>query len=385
MTLFFFSDISWEGLHQRPQHLACRMAKDYRVIWIEPIVLSKKPSFEMKEVAPNLFTMSLPALPYNARKKWIKLLTYPLSNLVFIRWLLLKLQVLILRKVMSKLSISDKQYIFFYQNFHYINLARSFKPKSIAFDYIDNAFGFVKLPKHITEDWKRTIITSDFITVTSSTLKKQIEEIRKDNVYLVSNGVEYNFFRSENTHTIPQDLPSNRPIIGYVGAVYAWFDFELLNYLCQELPKYNFIIIGKEHPDIENEITRLKKYSNFFFLGFRNYQTIPQYLHGFSAAIIPFKRNILTEAVNPVKLYEYSAACIPTVATNFSDDLDEFKDLIFISNTKENFKGSIESALLKTADKTYKQKLKKFAQKNDWDNKYQNINSYLLNTYNHRK
>ncbi|MDI6804609.1 MAG: glycosyltransferase [Bacteroidota bacterium] len=377
MTLFFFSDISWEGLHQRPQHLARRMAKDYRVIWIEPIVLSKKPSFELKEVSANLFTLSLPALPYNARQKWIKLLTYPLSNLAFIRWLLLKLQVLILRKVMSKLLISDEQYIFFYQNFHYINLVKSFKPKSVAFDYIDNAFGFIKLPKHITEDWKHTIKTADIITVTSSTLKKQIEGIRKDNVHLVSNGVEYNFFSVESPQATPQDLPKNKPIVGYVGAVYAWFDFEILNYLCQELPKYNFIIIGKEHPEIENEITRLKKYSNFFFLGFRNYQTIPQYLHGFSVAIIPFKRNILTEAVNPVKLYEYSAAGIPTVTTNFSNDLNEFKDLIFIAETKEKFKISLETAISKAGDTIFRHKLNEFAEQHDWDNKYRKIHNLL--------
>ena len=61
-------------------------------------------------------------------------------------------------------------------------------------DYIDNAFGFVKLPKHITEDWKHTLKSVDLITVTPHTLKNQVGEFRKNNVYLVSNGVEYNYF-----------------------------------------------------------------------------------------------------------------------------------------------------------------------------------------------
>lgn len=373
MTLFFFSDISWEGLHQRPQHLARRMAKDYRVIWIEPIVLSKKPTFKPQEVIPNLFTFSLPAFPYNARQKWIKSLIYPLSKLSFIRWLLLKTQVLILRKVMSNLTIFDNQYIFFYQNFHFINLVKFFKPKSVAFDYIDNAFGFVKLPKHIMEDWKQTINISDIITVTSPTLKKQIEEIRKDNVHLVSNGVEYKFFSELNIQLTPPDLPINKPMIGYVGAVYEWFDFELLDYLCTKLPEVNFIIIGREHPDIINHIKQLQKNKNFFFLGFREYNLIPQYLHYFQAAIIPFKRNILTQAVNPVKLYEYSAAGLPTVTTNFSDDLLVLKNFISIANDREEFLLHLNNAMMQSKNSNFVESIKNFASQNDWDMKYEKI------------
>jgi hypothetical protein len=377
MTIFFFSDISWEGLHQRPQHLARRMAKDYRVIWIEPIVLSKKPSIKLQEVIPNLYTISLPAFPYNARQKWIKFLIYPISNLAFIRWLLLKIQLLVLRKVMSNLSISDNQYIFFYQNFHYINLEKHFSPKLIAFDYIDNAFGFVELPKHIVGDWKHTIEMSDFITITSPTLKKQVEEFRKENIFLVSNGVEYKLFSETKSALRPTDLPAGNPIVGYVGAVYQWFDFDLLDYLCHEMPDINFAIIGRDHPDIKEKTDKLKNHNNFLFLGFREYSTIPAYLAHFSAAIIPFQRNELTKSVNPVKLYEYCAAGVPTVTTNFSDDLNEFKELIFIADTKEKFKSSIESSLQKANDELFRQKLKEFAKLNDWDKKYESISKLI--------
>jgi hypothetical protein len=376
MTIFFFSDISWEGLHQRPQHLARRMTKDYRVIWIEPIVLSKKPSLILKEVAPNLFTTSLPAFPYNARQKWIRQLIFPVSQIIFVRWMLLIFQSLILKNIFKQLSISDGQYIFFFQNFHFINLLRHFKPKLNVFDYIDNAFGFVKLPKHILNDWKYTLKSVNFITVTSATLKRQVEEVRKNDVYLISNGVEYNVFAEPADTSLPVDLPINKPIVGYVGAVYPWFDFELLNYLCQGLTYLNFVVIGKDHPDIKNEIEKLKVHQNFHFLGYRDYRTIPKYLNKFSVAIIPFRKNILTEAVNPVKLYEYSAAGVRTICTKFSDDLDEYKDLIFIAETDRDFKNFIEQSIKE--EKEFKAKLKIFAKGNDWDNKFNAINNLLL-------
>jgi glycosyltransferase involved in cell wall biosynthesis len=378
MTIFFFSDISWEGLHQRPQHLARRMTKHYRVIWIEPIVLSKKPSFKIKEVAPNLFTISLPAFPYNARQKWIRYIIFPFSKIIITRWLLTKIQERILKKILNRLLISEKQCIFFYQNFHFINLTKYFKPILNVFDYIDNAFGFVKLPKHILSDWEYALKSVNFITVTSPTLKRQVEELRKTDVYLVSNGVEYDIFSEPVDTSPPPDLPTDKPIIGYVGAVYPWFNFDLLSYLCEGLPNLNFVIIGKDHPDIKNEIEKLKSYKNFYFLGFKDYKIIPKYLHNFSAAIIPFKKNILTEAVNPVKLYEYSAAGVPTICTNFSDDLIQFNDFIYIAKTNTEFKKYIELSI--NEKKETELKLKRFAQLNDWDEKYNSI-QILMSEY----
>ncbi len=379
MTIFFFSDISYEGLYQRPQHLAKRFARENRVIWIEPIILTKKPAFKPIEICSNIFSISLPAFPYNARQKWVKSLTSILSKFSLFRWVLLKIQVLLLKNTMESFPDINDNYIFFYNNFHFIKLIQSFNPKKVCFDYIDNAFGFVDLPRHMVEDWKFTINKSNLITVTSHTLKKQVEEFRKDNIHLVSNGVEYNLFADKSKSESLTDLPKKQNIVGYIGAVYKWFDFDLLNYLCKELPDIDFVIIGREHPDVKSEIQQLNKNFNFHFLGFREYHKIPQYLNSFKAAIIPFKSNILTSAVNPVKLYEYSAVGLPTVTTNFSDDLDEFKELIFIADTKETFQTMLKRAITKYEVGDYKRRLRDFAKANDWDKKFQKINSLIQN------
>jgi glycosyltransferase involved in cell wall biosynthesis len=369
MTVFFFSDISWEGLHQRPQHLASRMAKDYRVVWIEPVVLSKKPTFKLQEVIPNLFTISLPAFPYNARQKWIKLLTYPISNLAFFRRLLLKIQLSILRKVMSDLSISDNQYIYYFQNFHYVNLVRFFKPESVAFDYIDNAFGFGPLPHHVHADWEYILSRADVVFVSSRTLQRQVERIRPHDLHLVSNGVEYNFFSGTDGLPKPYDIPTDKPIIGYVGAVYPWFDFDLVESMCRDLTGMNVVIIGRAHPDITGWIKRLRAYPNFIFLGFREYATIPSYVRLFSIGIIPFRKNELTEGVNPVKLYEYCAAGIPVIATDFSPELQSFAPYVTIVRSTEECLAVIPGAMNKKNDTNFIREIQTFASNNDWDQK----------------
>ena len=96
---------------------------------------------------------------------------------------------------------------------------------------------------------------------------------------------------------------------------------------------------------------------------------IPSYLRHFSAGIIPFKKNELTAAVNPVKLYEYSAAGLPTVSTDFSEDLKEFTHLIFVARSRDEFAPRLQEALRKSKDAGFTESLKTFARQNDWNAK----------------
>ncbi len=380
MIIFFFSDIPWEGLYQRPHHLAKRLSKNYIVIWIEPFTLSNKLNFKLKNIGENLYSVTVPTIPYNARNKFIKKLAFFLSSCKIFRLTIQFIQYKIIEKITSEINHKkNDEYVFFFENFQISNITRYFKPKIIIYDYIDNAFGFTKLPDHIVKMWQHLVENSNFIITTSNNLIKQIKSIRTENVYLVTNGVEYNLFSSPQTHVDPPDLPKDKKIVGYIGAIYPWLDFELIAYLCSKISHINFVFIGKEHPEIEKSLTNLKKYNNFFYLGFKNYKDIPAYSSRFNIGIIPFKRNELTEGVNPVKLFEYSATGIPTVCTNFSDDLEEYKDLIFISNTKEEFLQNLFLALEKSTQSDFINKIKNFAKVNDWNEKYKIVNSLIEN------
>jgi glycosyltransferase involved in cell wall biosynthesis len=123
------------------------------------------------------------------------------------------------------------------------------------------------------------------------------------------------------------------------------------------------------HPGVSAHIQVLSRLENVHFLGFRPYETIPQYLHFFTAGIIPFQKNELTSAVNPVKLYEYSAAGIPTVATNFSEDVSQLRDKIFVSDSREDFITSLPSAIKKSKDPSFAAQLQTFAREHDWETK----------------
>lgn len=380
MIFIFLSEIPWFGLHQRPQHIVKALAKHWTVLWVEPTTLFKKSYFFPVQIEANIHIMSIPAIPYNARIWWVKLIAVSLSYLKPLRQVLSLIQFFLLRRGLKLLKGGHTSIGFFIHNFHLINILNRFEPALILFDYIDNAFGFTKLPKHVEDDWIKTIRQSDIITVTSPTLAKQIEPIRDGNVNYIGNGVEYSFFSNEKEYSRPLDLPNGKPIIGYIGAVYPWLDYSLIESLCVSIPEINVVFIGPLHPRVHSKIKRLKRLQNIYFLGFRKYQLIPQYLYHFDVGIIPFQKNELTSAVNPVKLYEYSAAGKPTVATNFSDDLIQFKDQIFIARSNEEFISLVQKALEKSKIFAFREKLKSFASQHDWERKTSTL-IHLIKTH----
>lgn len=377
MIFLFFPDISWQSLYQRPHHLASRLSQHWPVLWVEPATLSQKASFLPVRVQENLYTVSLPFFPYNARNPQIKRFARLLSRWSAVRWCLVRVQLWLLRHALRRLGGAHDVTAFFIHNIQGTRLADFLKPRVVLFDYIDNLFGFTDFPAHMHEEWKQTIQRADIITATSPTLKSLIQQEMRVTVHLVTNGVEFSRFADRGQNR-PTDLPpEGSPIVGYTGSVYAWLDFSLLRAILHSLPTVNLVIVGHDHPDVRTQLHALRQYPNFSFLGVKPYADIPAYLHSFTVGIIPFRRTSLTAGVNPVKLYEYSAAGVPTVATNFSEDLKEFADVVTIAGTSDQFLDAVRSIIHAGPDPKAAVARREFAQRHDWDQKFSTILSLI--------
>jgi len=157
----------------------------------------------------------------------------------------------------------------------------------------------------------------------------------------------------------------------YTGSVYPWFDFDLLGYVLQILPQYQFVLIGHEHPGVRTDLQRLRDHTNFHVLGVRPYDCLPSYLAHACTGIIPFRKNTLTAAVNPVKLYEYCAAGLPTVTTDFATELADLGVPLFISSSREQFVHNLMEAIARSKDAAFAAQLRAFARSNDWEQRAQ--------------
>jgi hypothetical protein len=131
-----------------------------------------------------------------------------------------------------------------------------------------------------------------------------------------------------------------RKRIGYVGALDHWFDVAAVREAAVRRAEWEFVLIGRVE---DRAVLALAELSNVKFLGEIPYSEVGAHLAGFDVALIPFLRNELTVAANPIKLYDYFGYGLPVV----SSDLPEvrmFGDLVYISRNPVDFAEKVEAA-----------------------------------------
>lgn len=148
-----------------------------------------------------------------------------------------------------------------------------------------------------------------------ATSRKLYEENKKEhpNVHLCPNGVDFDHFSGARYGhlPVPPDIRDRgRPLVGYVGAVASWLDWELIDYITGANPQISFIFVGPLC-NIAPPFTK----PNLHFLGYRDYRVLPSYVQCFDVCLIPFRLTSMTEGCNPIKMYEYLSAGKPVVST----------------------------------------------------------------------
>jgi glycosyltransferase involved in cell wall biosynthesis len=238
----------------------------------------------------------------------------------------------------------------------------------VHYEIADDRLGFTKVPRWIKTNIDFLIEKADLVTVASQYLYDKLIEKRRHNIFLVGNGVEVEHFKKAREDIeIPKDICNvKKPILGYVGTIGEWFDFQLIEIVLNKFPNISIVIVGPIFPEQEMEINRLKKsYHNFYALGKKSYNLLPNFIRAFDACIIPFKINELTRGVNPNKLYEYLAAGKPVISTALPE-VKKYDGTVYVAENYDEFLSYINKALTSTHDL---EKFFKIANENTWEEK----------------
>jgi O-antigen biosynthesis protein len=131
-------------------------------------------------------------------------------------------------------------------------------------------------------------------------------------VEYVPNAVEYEHFAGVPAMKAARSR-GGRPVLGYVGAIYPWFDARLAAEVAARLKDWEIQLVGplKLSPEQQAVLQR----PNIRFLGQQPYDSLPGVMSAMDVAMIPFAPSKLIESTSPIKLYEYLAAGLPVVAT----------------------------------------------------------------------
>ena len=119
----------------------------------------------------------------------------------------------------------------------------------------------------------------------------------------------------------------------------------------------------------------LSRTPNIHLLGPRPYSSLPGYAKGFTAAMLPFKVNRLTESVNPIKLREYLAAGLPVVSTALPE-VKPYAGIVRIGASVEEFVREMEAAVKDTSETAVRRRMESVA-KDTWEARVEYISSLV--------
>lgn len=278
-------------------------------------------------------------------------------------------------------SVFDKYILHMYANCstHYFDLLKVMEVLSngnkIIYEYIDALdAGLLNVSEEILLRHNYLLNREDVpVFCTARVLYDEvINNYRKKNVHLTSNGVRYEDFNNDNKKNIPDDIKKiikkGNKIITYYGAIAKWVDYELIEKIAKHNKNYHIVMIGKNY---YHEVEELEKVSNIHFLGPVEYKKLINYGYYSDVLIIPFLINDITKATSPVKIFEYMAMEKPIVITKLPE-CKKYKS-INIANNHDEFIQMVDKSVKKALTIKEKQIMKKEALENTWEQKTNEI------------
>jgi teichuronic acid biosynthesis glycosyltransferase TuaH len=279
-----------------------------------------------------------------------------------------------LKNLIKKRSI--KNYIFINSyNFAYPSLHQLLTPALTVYHCVDPIIEPYQT-KHglISED---ILVKSVNMVISTSKELRNKKALLNENSFFVPNAADI----SHSLKALDPQLAIDpilagipKPIIGYFGAIERRIDYDLVRKLLKTNPDKSFVFIGP----IDTYYLTADDYKepNMYMKKAVPYEQMPAVLKGFDVAIIPFKKDEVSNNIFPLKLFEYLGSGRPVVSTNFNTDLADFTHgTVSFCETAEEFSAALNEAL--KDNKTLQQKRLDVAADNTWEHRIVEIKDLL--------
>lgn len=361
-----FSIIDWSFRFQRPQQLMSQFAANgHRVFYLSVSKFRSRyarPKFAVSPIAENIYEVELAA-------------RYPLD--IFhevIEGKDLELALGALDDLRREFSLNQAISYVMIPSWSQTALeTRRRWDWQVVYDCMDEWENFPGIKPASLEAEHRLVAECDLLVVTAERLAQKWRwrsEAGKP-IVLARNAADYDFYaRRCQPNSLLSDVP--HPIVGYFGAIADWFDINLLAEAARQRPNYSFVLLGGV---FDVDVSSLQSLPNVKLLGQQPYETMPQYLHHFDVCTIPFKINPITEATDPVKLYEYWSGGKPVVATNMSE-LKQYREHVYLAESTEEFIAKLDAAIAE-GDPQLAEQRRALARQHTWKNRYDRIATAL--------
>ncbi|MFO1434604.1 MAG: glycosyltransferase [Candidatus Competibacteraceae bacterium] len=349
--LIVFSHLRWNFVYQRPQHLMTRLARHYRVTFIEEPIFHESDRFlEIQEIAPNIRV----ARPHTS----IHAPGFHDDQLPDIEELV--------ESYLLEEGIED--YIAWLYTPMALPLLRRLEPSAIIYDCMDELAAFKNAPRQLLQRESALLKMADLVFTGGPSLYRGKRD-RHPAVYCFPSSVDSAHFGRALTldteHPVQQNLP--RPRLGFYGVIDERFDLDLLSAVASARPEWQLVMVG---PVVKIDNNNLPRHDNIHYPGQRSYEELPQFLAGWDVCLLPFALNEATRFISPTKTLEYMAAELPIVSTPITDVAEPYGHIVHIAHEPAAFIAACERALAETEERAAerKEKMRAVLANTSWDN-----------------
>lgn len=251
-----------------------------------------------------------------------------------------------------------------------LDIIEKIDPKVLIYYCIDSFQVSSKGAKNIKRTEEKMVKRSDLVFVTSMELFRYCSQWSKK-VHYFPFGVNIENFAKAltNTSLVPEDIGRiGHPIVGYLGGIHKWIDFDLVRTAATRNKDANFVFCGP----IQTDTSQVKDLPNVFFLGQKGRDELPLYVREFDVALIPYKITEYTRNVYPTKLNEYLSLGKKVVSTGLPEVVkfnSENGAVVMVAESAEAFSAQVREAIEKPVSEAERQLFMETAEKNSWANK----------------
>jgi glycosyltransferase involved in cell wall biosynthesis len=253
-----------------------------------------------------------------------------------------------LRKCFADHGIDPTQAVFlvYPKNEAIRKLIDTFRPRLVVADVVDDHRAWPGLTQKkvdtLTAHYRDVVSCADLVIANCEQVQQSMSSFGKP-VTLVANACE--------TEPPPRlrDSPEVRsfqrlqgPKVGYVGNMEAKIDLDLLHFLANARPQWQFVLIGSTHAN--PAVLALRRHRNVHFFGVIPYPQVRGWIAQLDVAIIPHLDTPQTRSMNPLKAYVYASVGVPVVSTRV-DNLNDIEDWVAVTESKDDFLTEVERAI----------------------------------------
>ena len=375
MEIICLSPVYWDALWQRHQQLMSRLSLEDRVLFVEPpdnafqrlrrygrdrsARVSDAPGTSCKD---SLFVyMPPPSVPLRSACRSINRAAYAVLGTFVDR-------------EARRFGFEDPVLWVTYPNT--VDAVERIRHRLLCFDCADKhssnerAIGKSHLDRMQAELYSR----ADVVLAISTELFREARA-HNERVFLVPDAGDPQACERASAQGLPEDMRGmRRPIVGFVGAICAWVDLELVEHVAARHPEWSVVLVGPMMVSRREEVG-IQRMQNVYLLGRRPYGEVHRYIRAFDVCMLPFRMNRHIRYSDPIVTYDYLCAGRPIVSVDFPQ-ARQLGDVIEIAESYEAFVKAIERCL-SDEDEELCLRRQEMGRRHSWDARVKEVRRIL--------